>query len=76
LFAAAGSGHVSDMDADVPAPVSSDKVQNEPVYEEMEAATDAQNEEETMLVEEPSQEGETGTMHEEEEQGQQQGRKV
>jgi hypothetical protein len=37
---------------------------------------DVQNEEETMLVEEPSQEGETGTMHEEEEQGHQQGRKV
>jgi hypothetical protein len=52
LFAAVGSGDVSDMDADV------------------------QNEEETMLVEEPSQEGETGTMHEEEEQGHQQGRKV
>ncbi|KAM0874807.1 hypothetical protein ACQ4PT_037203 [Festuca glaucescens] len=67
-------GGVSDMEADVPAPVSSDEEQNEAVCgsEEMEAATDAQNEEQTTLVEEPSQEGETGTMHEEEEQGQQQ----
>nr|XP_051219141.1 uncharacterized protein LOC127336374 [Lolium perenne] len=64
-------GDVSDMEADVPAPVSSDEEQNEAVCgsEEMEAATDAQKEEQTTLVvEEPSQEGETGTMHEEEEQ--------
>jgi hypothetical protein len=65
------------IEADVPAPVSSDEEQNEAVCgsEEMEAAMDAQNEEQTKLVEEPSQEGEIGTMHEEEEQGQpQQGR--
>lgn len=62
----------------MPAPVSSDEEQNEAVCgsEEMEAAADAQNEEDqTTLVEEPSQEGETGTLHEEEEQSQpQQGR--
>ncbi|KAM0851836.1 hypothetical protein ACQ4PT_052166 [Festuca glaucescens] len=49
---------VSDMEADVPAPVSSDEEKNEPVSssEEMEVAMDAQNEEQNAAVEKQSEE--------------------